>query len=325
MNAVNRTKRWPGKSSFSMKHQPVMVNQVVELLSGCPDGLFIDATVGTGGHLIEVYKAHGRRFKYIGFDLDSLALKQAKHDVTEIGLEAELIKSSYTEIAGHLQKRKISSISAVLYDLGIGSFQIDNPNRGFSYLGDGPLSMSFDDDEKLAAANIIDSLNENELTRLLKSFGQERKARSLSKAIKGCPDKIITTGQLAQIIRSVVGSRSFIKTASRVFQAVRIKVNDEFENIRKSLETVLPCLAPGGMAMVITYHSLEDGHVKRVLKKYSGKCVCPSGMPECRCGKQKLVRPVYSKPVKPSPEEIAVNSRARSAKLRVVERIENES
>ena len=325
MNAVNRTRRWPGKSSYSMKHQPVMANRVVKLLSGCPDGVFVDATVGAGGHLIEVYRAHGNRFKYIGFDLDGLALKQAKHNITKIGLEAELTKSNFTEIADHLQKRKISSISAVLYDLGIGSFQIDNPNRGFSYLGDGPLSMSFDDDEKLVAANLIDSLDENDLTRLFKSFGQERKARSLSKAIKKYPDKITTTGQLAQIIRSTVGGRSFVKTAARIFQAVRIKVNDEFENIRKSLEAVLPYLVPGGVAMVITYHSLEDGHVKRIFKKFSGKCVCPPGMPECRCGKQKLVRLVYSKPVKPDPEEIAINSRARSAKLRVVEKIETAS
>ena len=298
-----------------------MVNRVVELLSDCPDGVFVDSTVGSGGHLIEVFKAHGSKFKYFGFDLDGLVLEETKKVISKTGIKAELVKSNFSEVVNHLNKRNISSISAILYDLGIGSFQVDDPERGFSYLGSGPLSMSFDDKAKLSASDLINKLSEKELTDLFRVYGQERRAKLLSKAIKQYPGKLTTTNQLAEVIRSVVGNRYFVKTASRVFQAIRIKVNDEFENIRKGIESVLPYLSYGGRVIVITYHSLEDGLVKRIFKKFTGKCVCSSRMKECRCGKEKLVRLVLTKPIKADPDEVAVNVRARSAKLRVVEKI----
>ena len=319
---MKHTRRWPEKSSFKLVHQPVMLGQVTESLADCPAGIFVDATVGFGGHTKEIFRVCGDKFKYYGFDLDGLALKRAYDNLLKVGLKAELVKRSYAEIAGYLQGRGVSRISAALYDLGIGSFQIDDPLRGFSYLGDGPLSMSFDDEKRLAAAELIQKSSFNELVNIFQALGQEKAARAIARAVKSNAEKITTTGQLAELIRSVVGRRRFVKTAARIFQALRIAVNDELNNLRLSLDSVVPMLAPGGRLAVITYHSLDDGLVKRIYKKYSGRCICPPGMPECRCGKRLLVKAVFPKPVLPEAGEIGANPRARSAKLRVVERVD---
>ncbi|MCP4583338.1 MAG: 16S rRNA (cytosine(1402)-N(4))-methyltransferase RsmH [candidate division Zixibacteria bacterium] len=314
-------RRWPERSLSDEIHLPVLADKVVEQLSSCPDGFFIDATVGAGGHLKAVSKAHGKRFRYFGFDLDNSVLQRTENHLTQMGIEVELINSNFSNVTDFLQGRGISTISAILYDLGIGSFQIDDPKRGFSYLQDGPLSMSFDGSSASTAADIIESRSEKELVDLFRTYGEEPKAKILARTIKNNPERITTTGQLADILRSVVGDRRFIKTASRIFQALRIKVNDELAHIEKGLESILPLMATGGKAMVISYHSLEDGLVKRIFKKFSGKCVCPPKMPECRCGTVKLVRPVFTKPLIPDAKEIAVNRRARSAKMRIVEKI----
>jgi 16S rRNA (cytosine1402-N4)-methyltransferase len=314
-------RRWPKKYLSERAHLPVMKSEVVDLLKSCPSGVFVDATLGEGGHMLAVFKAYGDHFKYFGIDLNSKALDLAGKTFTSHGLDAELVKLNFSEIARFLQRREINSISAILFDLGTGSYQIDDPEQGFSYLKDGPLSLSFNDDNKTAAMDLIESLNKEELTEVFRSYGQEPKAKRIARAIKGYPQKITTTGQLSEVIRSVVGSRYFVKTAARVFQALRIKVNDELGNIQKGLENVLPLLMVGGRAIVISYHSLEDGLVKRIFKKYSGKCICPSNTLECRCGKRKLVHPVFAKPLRSGPDEIANNPRARSAKLRVVEKI----
>jgi 16S rRNA (cytosine1402-N4)-methyltransferase len=314
-------RRWPEKYLSNMAHLPVMAGEVVDLLENCPGGVLIDATVAEGGHTLAVYGAYGDHFRYFGFDLNSKVLNFARKVFTTIRLDAELVKLNFSEIALFLQRREINSISAVLFDLGTSSYQIDDPGQGFSYLKDGPLNLSFNDDDKMAAADLIENLDEEELTEVFKSYGQEPKAKRLARAIKSSQKKITTTAQLSGVIRTVVGDRYFIKTAARIFQALRISVNDELGNIQKSLESIIPLLMIGGRVIVISYHSLEDGIVKRIFKKYSGKCVCPSGVLECRCGKQKLVRPVHSKPLRPSSSEVAKNPRARSAKLRVVEKI----
>jgi len=314
-------RRYRGKSLSESRHLPVMADTVIELISSCPEGVFIDATVGGGGHLKKIYEKYGRRFKYFGFDLDGLALKRTEDEFSRLGLEAALYSLNFSNIAAFLRERDIGSVAAILYDLGIGSFQIDDPGRGFSYLGDGPLSLSFDPDQKLAAAALIGRLDERELAGVFKNYGQEPKARALARAIKKYSGEIVTTATLANIIRDTVGDRRFIKTASRVFQALRMTVNGELENIESSLEAILPVLSEGGRALVITYHSLEDRLVRRVFKKFSGRCVCPSNIPECRCGKLKMVRPVTAKAIRPEPGEISLNPRARSAKLRAVEKI----
>lgn len=314
-------RRYRGKSLSESRHLPVMADAVIELLGSCPEGVFVDATLGSGGHLKKICETYGRRFKYLGFDLDGLTLKQTEDEFRQLGLEAALFKLNFSDIADFLRSRGAGPVAAILYDLGIGSFQIDDPGRGFSYLGDGPLSLSYDAERKLAASDLIAQLDEKQLTQIFKNYGQEPRARSLARAIKNYSGDIVTTATLAGIIRDTVGSRRFIKTAARVFQALRIAVNNEFENIEHGLDTILPNLVEKGRAMVITYHSLEDRLVRKLFKKFSGRCVCPPKIPVCRCGKINLVKPVTSKALKPSPGEIILNPRARSAKLRAVEKI----
>jgi 16S rRNA (cytosine1402-N4)-methyltransferase len=314
-------RRSPARSLSNGLHIPVMTAQVKQYLHGCPPGIFVDATLGGGGHTIAVYKNFRDVFSCIGFDLDAQALERTKQTFKGEGVVAELVKSNFAQIADYLTMKKIDSISAILYDLGVSSHQIDNPASGFSYLQDGPLGLSFDNDRPYAAAQLIEELSEQQLTELFWTYGQESRARTLVKAIKNNPDKIETTGQLASIIRKVSGDRFFIKTASRIFQALRISVNDELGSIRKSIDSIIPLLAPKGRAIVISYHSLEDGLVKQLFKKYSGKCICPGKVIQCRCGARQLVKLVTSKPIQPDADEIAANPRARSAKMRVVERI----
>ena len=313
-------RRWPEKSSSEGLHIPVMADKVVELVGDCPDGVFVDATAGFGGHLKAVFKAYGNRFRYLGFDLDNEILRRTKACFSQQQIDVDFVNSNFSRIADLLQRRGISQISAVLFDLGIGSFQIDNPDRGFSYLHDGPLSLSFNG-TKPDAADLIARTDERELTRLLREYGEEPKAKALARAIVNSEEPVISTVQLADIIRNVVGTKAFIKTASRVFQALRIAVNDEFTSIAEGLDSTLPLIAPGGKALVITYHSLEDHLVKRMFKKYTGKCICPPGTPECRCGKVRMFKTPGSKPLYPEIKEVKSNPRARSAKLRVVERI----
>jgi len=305
-----------------MLHRPAMLKQVLELLVECPDGVFVDATVGAGGHLIGISERFKNKFEYFGFDLDGLILGRTRESVAEIGLEASLIKANYATVATHLQKNNINTISAALFDLGIGSYQVDNPDRGFSYLQDGPLSMSFDTDYNNLAGDLIGRLSEKQLVKIYRDFGQERKAVKIARELKNSPVPVTTTGQLAKIIRRITGDRYFIKTASRVFQALRIAVNNEFDNIETGINDAIRMLQPGGRVMAITYHSLEDGLVKRIFRKAAGKCLCPAGTAKCVCGAEKLVRLVNRKPIVADAKEIRLNSRARSAKLRTVERIE---
>jgi len=313
-------RRSPARSLSNGKHVPVMTGQVIRFLQGCPPGIFVDATLGGGGHTSAVFKSFKDVFTCIGFDLDARALERTKKTFKEEGVEAELVQSNFARIADHLAMKQIKSISAILYDLGISSQQIDNPESGFSYLQDGPLGMSFDNNRPYAAARLIEEYSEEQLTVVLKKFGQEPKAKSLARVIKNNPEKITTTGQLSSLIRKVTGERLFIKTASRVFQALRIAVNDELNSIENSIDSTMPLLAPGGRIMVISYHSLEDGLVKRLFRKNSGRCICSGKVIESRCGARSLVKILTPKPIRPDMEEISVNSRARSARLRVAEK-----
>ncbi len=314
-------RRWPAKSRYDLPHIPVLAERVVEHLRGCPPGYFVDATIGAGGHLQAVHREFRDRFKYIGFDLDGEAIENSRKLLYREGIKAQLVQGNFTEIVGYITREGKLPISAVLYDLGISSTQIDNPERGFSYLHDGPLRLVFDPKQTRTAADLIRECDEAALFRILREYGQEPKAKSIARAIKAEGRSISTTRELAAIIRRIAGPRLFVKTAARVFQALRIKVNEELANLELGLQTLIPLVQNGGRVLVISYHSLEDKIVKIVFRKYSGKCVCPPRTMECRCGKKNIVRILTVKPERPSPEEVAHNPRARSAKLRVAEKI----
>jgi len=297
-----------------------MTAQVKNYLQGCPPGIFVDATLGGGGHTSAVFNSFRDVFTCIGFDLDAQALERTKKTFREEGVEAELVQSNFARIADYLAMKRINSISAILYDLGISSQQIDNPQSGFSYLHDGPLCLSFDNSNPYAAAQFLEQSSEQQLITIFKNYGQEPKARAIARAIKNNSEKITTTGQLSTLVRKISGERYFIKTASRVFQALRIAVNDELGSIQKSIDSVIPMLLPGGVMIVISYHSLEDGLVKQLFRKNSGRCICTGKVIECHCGARPLVQIITAKPVEPDSDEIAANPRARSAKMRVVKK-----
>lgn len=314
-------RRWPAKLLSDFPHIPVLADRVVHYLKGCPRGFLIDATLGTGGHLRKIYREYQDYFDYVGFDLDTESIEKASEIFYREGIKAKLIKCNFSEISKHIVEEGMFPVSAVLYDLGLSSLQIDNPDKGFSYLSNGPLRMTFDPERSTGAADFLKHCTEQELIVVLTEFGQEPKAKRLAKVIKANIENINSTGELAKLIKKLVGDKYFIKTAARVFQALRIKVNDELSHLKSSLESVIPMVQPAGRLLVISYHSLEDGITKDIFRLNSGRCLCPPRTIECTCGKKKILRIVTSKPERPSAAEIAANPRARSAKLRVAEKI----
>jgi 16S rRNA (cytosine1402-N4)-methyltransferase len=297
-----------------MDHIPVMAKEIVEIFRPVPDGIFIDATFGLGGHSKEVKK--NRKFRIIGIDRDAEMLSRVASDLPE-GISVR--NMHFSGLPEMIQKEGIGPISGVLFDLGLNSAQLDDPSRGFAFMKPGPLDMRMDRRSGLPASDIIARMSEDELIRVLKEFGQEKNARAIARAINR--EKPTTTKALASIIKRIVGPQRFIKAAARIFQALRIYVNQELDELRNALSGIAPLVVTGGRLAVISYHSLEDRIVKRQFLLDSGKCFCGPQEPVCVCGKRKLLKVITRKPLYPSPEEIERNPRARAARLRYAERI----
>ncbi len=299
-----------------MIHSPVMVGEIVAIFADVPGGVVIDATYGLGGHTKALREKYGAKFRYLGIDRDGEILKVAKKDLTE---SVELKKMNLSDIPSMVKSENISPIVGAIFDLGLSSAHLDDPSRGFSYLQDAPLDLRFDRSSGKPASETISALDESKLTRILKEYGQEKHARAISRSM--ARNKPRTTGALADLIRAVTGPRGFNKAAARVFQALRIYVNDELDAVKSGISGIIPVLAVGGRIAVISYHSLEDGIVKRIFSLKSGKCFCGPGAVECECGSAKLLKVLTKKPRRPSPEQIEINPRARSARLRCAEKI----
>jgi len=301
---------------LKMKHIPVMAAEIISVFADAPKGVFIDATYGLGGHSKEVLKAYPNKFKIIGFERDQdifeMALENKPNNVT-------LHNMSFSKVDEILSDIKTGPVSGALFDLGLNSVHIDDHERGFSYLNDGPLDLRFDQTGGRPAWEAISGLSEKEIQNILSDYGQEHRARGIAKEIYN--EKPKTTKALADLIRKVAGSRGFVKSASRVFQALRIYVNNELNEISAALDNLIPHLATGGRLAVISYHSLEDGLVKRNFKRFSGKCSCGPNIPLCQCGAAKYLNIITKKPLRPSEDEVRQNSRSRSARLRYAEKI----
>ncbi len=297
-----------------MDHIPVMAKEIVEIFTPVPDGIFIDATFGLGGHSKEVKKS--RNFRIIGIDRDAEMLSRVASDLPE-GISIR--NMHFSGLPEMIQREGIGPVSGVLFDLGLNSAQLDDPSRGFAFMKPGPLDMRMDRRSGLPASDIVARMSEGELIRVLKEFGQEKNARAIARAINR--EKPTTTEALASIIKRIVGPQRFIKAAARIFQAFRIYVNQELDELRNALSGIAPLVVTGGRLAVISYHSLEDGIVKRQFLLDSGKCLCGPQEPVCVCGKRKLLKVMTKKPLYPSPEEIERNPRARAARLRYAERI----
>ena len=305
---------------MSFQHLPVMLDEVVEVLAATPEGVFVDATLGGAGHASAVLDA-ALQLRLIGFDQDPAAVAAAGSALARFGPRAEVVRSRFDRIGDHLDQRGIESVSAALFDLGVSSPQLDQPERGFSYRNEAPLDMRMDPDGDLTAADVVNGWDERELARLFREHGETRFAgRIASRVVAARP--LATTVELAEVVRSAIPAaarRTGGHPARRVFQALRVAVNDELSILPGALDSILDRLAPGGRLVVLAYHSGEDRIVKeRFRHAATGGCVCPPGLP-CVCGAQPRVRLLTRGARKPSETEVHNNHRAESARLRAVE------
>ncbi|UCC80331.1 MAG: 16S rRNA (cytosine(1402)-N(4))-methyltransferase RsmH [Candidatus Zixiibacteriota bacterium] len=299
-----------------MGHLPVMVKEIVSVFTDVPEGIFIDATIGLGGHALAVNRNLPGKFSFFGFDRDGEMIELARENLPR---DFRLRKMTYSKIPSALESESIGPVTGALFDLGLNSLQLENGGRGFSYRERSLLDLRFDRTSGKPLHKMVDKFNLSELVDILKTYGQEKNSRAIARAIIDKRPK--TTDELAEIVRKIAGSRNFNKSASRVFQALRIYLNDELDEFEKALKGIVPLISKGGRIAVISYHSLEDGIVKRIFRLYSGKCQCGPGKGICECGARKIIDIKTKKPVRPGEAEVMNNPRARSARLRYAEKI----
>ncbi len=310
---------------MEFRHRSVLFDECMEQLRLRPDGVYVDGTLGGGGHAAGICSALSQKGYLIGIDRDRDALAAAGERLAPYPCRKELVHSCYASVKEVLAERKVESISGALLDLGVSSFQLDCAARGFSYMQDGPLDMRMDAEASLTAEDVVNGYSEAELARIIRNYGEERWASRIAAFIvknrKKAP--LRSTAQLVEIIKAAVPAaarREGPHPAKRTFQALRIEVNDELGQLSRAVDDFIDVLAPGGRLCIITFHSLEDRIVKEAFQRRLHPCTCPPDLPVCVCGKVSDVRKVAGKPIQPSEEELAENPRARSAKLRVIEK-----
>ena len=309
------------------KHASVMLNEVLENLKIKPDGIYVDGTLGGGGHTIQIAARLTEGGRVIGIDQDADAIAAATKHLRVYEDRATLVRDNFENMANILHELGIDKVDGILLDLGVSSYQLDTEERGFSYAADAPLDMRMDRDSALSAKDIVNTYPEEELTRILREYGEERFAAKIAAGIvkRRAQKPLERTGELAEIIRSSIPMRMQEKGGNpckRTFQAIRIECNRELEVLTGSLDGMIDLLKPGGRICVITFHSLEDRIVKNCFKKNEDPCTCPPEFPVCVCGKKPKGFVVTRKPIVAGEGELELNKRAASAKLRVFERTE---
>ncbi len=311
---------------MEFRHKSVLLKETMEYLKINPDGIYVDGTLGGGGHAYEICRRLSPKGKLIGIDQDEDAVRAAASRLSEFEDRTEIVRSNYRQMPKVLSERGIRQVDGILLDLGVSSYQLDDPERGFTYrMEDAPLDMRMDKRQRLTAKDIINTYSEMELYRIIRDYGEDKFAKNIAKHIvKAREEKEIdTAGELTEIIKKAIPAKvrkNGGHPAKRTFQAVRIELNGELEVLQDSLEDMTELLSPGGRICVITFHSLEDRIVKNIFRKCEHPCTCPPDFPVCVCGKKSMGKTVTRKPVLPSEEETEYNSRAKSAKLRVFER-----
>lgn len=301
-------------------HLPVLYKEIIHALQPKAGGRYIDGTLGAGGHSAGVLEASAPTGEVLAFDLDPQAIQIARARLASFGERIHIIQASYVEMADGAVRLGWQAVDGIILDLGVSSMQLDTAGRGFSFLQDAPLDMRFNPNASLSAADLVNSLPEDELADILFRYGEERQSRRIARAIAQ-HRPITTTRQLADLVLKTIGKRERIHPATRVFQALRIAVNNELEAVEKVLPIAIGLLRPGARLAVISFHSLEDRIVKETFRRESIDCLCPPRQPVCTCGHRASIQPVTRKPVEASEPEIQENSRVRSAKLRVVEKL----
>lgn len=309
---------------IEFKHVSVLLNECIEGLNIRPDGIYADGTLGGGGHSSVIY-SHLKSGKLIGIDRDIEAINAASN---RIGRSDKIIyvHDNYKNIKNILINNDIQGLDGALVDLGISSYQIDNADRGFSYTKDAPLDMRMNQSDLLSAYDVVNTYEADKLAKVIFDYGEERYGRKIADAI--CKARSVkpveTTLELAEIIRNAVPAKSVPKgshPAKRTFQAIRIEVNGELADLKDAVTDFFECLNPGGRLCIITFHSLEDRIVKHVFADFASGCTCPKEFPVCVCGREPRGKLISRKPILPSAEELAVNSRSASAKLRIIEKL----
>ncbi|MFA5881348.1 MAG: 16S rRNA (cytosine(1402)-N(4))-methyltransferase RsmH [Eubacteriales bacterium] len=302
-------------------HIPVMLNEVIAYLNLQQGGTYIDCTLGGGGHTSEIIKKIQPGGRVIGIDQDPNALQAAQNRLAMYKDRITFVHSNFYRLKDIVQENEVGEADGVLFDLGVSSHQLDEGDRGFSYMQDAPLDMRMNPQDKVTAENLVNELEEQELARIIKEYGEERWAKRIARFIveNRQNKRIGTTGELVGIIKKAVPAgarREGPHPAKRTFQALRIAVNDELNRFAQTLRDTVDILKPGGRVCVISFHSLEDRITKEVFRDLAKDCICPPELPVCRCNKQKQIDIITSKPVLPGAQEIENNPRARSAKLR---------
>ena len=310
---------------MAFNHTSVLLRETVDGLNVRPDGIYVDATLGGGGHAFEVCSRLNDKGRFIGIDQDADAIEAAGKRLEGFGEKVTIIRSNYRDMKPQLHKIGIDKVDGIVIDLGVSSYQLDTADRGFSYRVDAPLDMRMDQRQKMTAKDIINGYSESELYRVIRDYGEDRFAKNIAKHIVAEREKapIETTGQLNEIIRHAIPMK--IRKMSghpskRTFQAIRIELNHELDVLKDSLDEMIDMLNPGGRICIITFHSLEDRIVKSAFRKNENPCTCPSHFPACVCGKVSKGKVVTRKPILPTVEEMESNSRSKSAKLRIFER-----
>ena len=311
---------------MEFRHRPVMLEQCVKGLDIRPDGIYVDGTLGGGGHSGAICRNLNERGTLIGIDRDRDALDVSSERLKEYKCKKYFVQSNYSDIKQVLNELKIEKVDGALLDLGVSSFQLDNPQRGFSYMNDAPLDLRMSQDDDFTAYDIVNDYDRNELIRVIGKYGEERWASRIADFIvKVRSDKPIeSTYELVDVIKQAIPAsarRTGPHPAKRTFQAIRIEVNDELSQLERAVEEFCDILAPGGRLCIITFHSLEDRIVKEIFSRRANPCTCPREFPICVCGKKADIKKITGKPFVPDAEETEENPRARSAKLRIAEKI----
>lgn len=307
------------------RHTSVLLGESIEGLKIRPDGIYVDGTVGGGGHSFHIAEKLTEGGRLIGIDQDRDALDAAGKHLSVYRDRVELVHDNFEDIEAILEERDIYKVNGILLDLGVSSYQLDNAERGFSYNQDAPLDMRMDQDNPLSAKEILNTWSKDDLIRILRDYGEERYAANIAAAIVREREKkpLERTGELVKIIRRSIPMKMQEKGGNpckRTFQAVRIACNRELDVLQDSMDTMIDLLAPGGRLCIITFQSLEDRIVKNAFRRNENPCICPPEFPVCVCGRKSKGRVITRKAIVPSEEELKNNSRSASAKLRIFEK-----
>ncbi|MBE5848104.1 MAG: 16S rRNA (cytosine(1402)-N(4))-methyltransferase RsmH [Lachnospiraceae bacterium] len=310
---------------MEFRHTSVLLEETIDNLHIRPDGIYVDGTLGGGGHSFHIAEKLTGGGRLVGIDQDDEAIEAATKRLSPYKERVTIVRSNYRDVAKVLSDLRIDGIDGMMLDLGVSSYQLDNPERGFSYMVDTALDMRMDRRQSLTAGDIVNTFSQQELFRIIRDYGEDKFAQNIAKHIVSEREKvpIETTGQLSAIIDAAIPAK-MKKTgghpSKKTFQAIRIACNKELEVLEDTIDTMIDLLKPGGRLCIITFHSLEDRIVKNAFRRNENPCICPPEFPVCVCGRVSKGKVITKKPILPSEEEMEVNARSKSAKLRVFER-----